>query len=29
MPLVTSENPAEVERLLGSLFDYAPLREAA
>ena len=29
MPLVTSENPAEVERLLASVFDYAPLREAA
>jgi tRNA-dihydrouridine synthase B len=29
MPLVTGENPAEVERLLASVFDYAPLREAA
>jgi hypothetical protein len=29
MPLVTSENPAEVERLLGWVFDYVPLREAA
>jgi nifR3 family TIM-barrel protein len=29
LPLVTSENPAEVERLLSRLFDYEPVLEAA
>jgi tRNA-dihydrouridine synthase B len=29
LPLVTSESPAAAERLLASIFDYEPLREAA
>jgi tRNA-dihydrouridine synthase len=29
LPLVTNENPAEVERLLSGIFEYEPLLEAA
>jgi nifR3 family TIM-barrel protein len=29
LPLVTSENPAEVERLLSGMFEYEPVLEAA
>ena len=29
LPLVTSESPSEVERLLSRIFDYEPVLEAA